>query len=141
MADPSAPGPPAVIPYLYHRDAAAMLRFLVDAFGFEERTCVGRGDGAVMHAELRHGDQLLMLGSPEAPDAPPPADAPRHGSVLCYVDDVDAHCARAQRAGAHVFAPLEDKPYGDRMYGAADPEGQHWYFATRIHDPDAGAAG
>lgn len=22
-------------------------------------------------------------------------------------------------------------PHGDRRYGVADPEGHHWYFATR----------
>jgi uncharacterized glyoxalase superfamily protein PhnB len=48
-----------------------------------------------------------------------------------FVDDVDAHHARAVVAGANViFAPI-DQPYGQREYGVSDPEGRIWSFATR----------
>jgi hypothetical protein len=46
--------PPTVWPALRYRDARAAIRFLVEAFGFEERLVVpGEGDRDVVHAELR----------------------------------------------------------------------------------------
>ena len=44
--------PPAQVwPTLRARDARALIRFLVDAFGFEETVVYGEGD-RVYHAEL-----------------------------------------------------------------------------------------
>jgi len=55
-------------------------------------------------------------------------------SMMIYVDDVDAHCARAKKAGAKIIDEPEDQFYGDRRYGAEDPEGHHWFFATHVRD-------
>ena len=54
-----------------------------------------------------------------------------------YVDDVDAHYARAKRAGATILEEPTDQFYGDRRYRAADPEGHHWCFATHVRDVSA----
>ncbi len=43
--------PPQVWPALSARDARALIKFLVDAFGFEETVVYGEGD-TVNHAEL-----------------------------------------------------------------------------------------
>lgn len=55
MTPPDIP-PPKVWPTLRARDARALIRFLVDAFGFEEAVVYGdRGDGGgdtVVHAEV-----------------------------------------------------------------------------------------
>ncbi|ETX03790.1 MAG: hypothetical protein ETSY2_32540, partial [Candidatus Entotheonella gemina] len=51
-----------------------------------------------------------------------------------YVDDVDQHFEQAKGAGATILEPPEDQFYGDRRYGAEDPEGHHWYFAQHIRD-------
>jgi uncharacterized glyoxalase superfamily protein PhnB len=59
-------------------------------------------------------------------------------SLYVYVDDVDRHFARARQAGAAIIEEPSDQSYGDRRYGAADPEGHHWYFAQRIRDAPAG---
>ena len=52
--------------------------------------------------------------------------------VLTYadiqVDDVDAHYERARSAGAHFDSAPSDQPYGQREYGARDPEGHRWWF-------------
>ena len=85
------------IPYLVYSDAPAAIEFLTEAFGFEERYRFPTPDGRVGHAELGYGDSVLMLASVfEDMDNASPRDLPaHHGSVHCYVDDVDAHCARA----------------------------------------------
>jgi uncharacterized glyoxalase superfamily protein PhnB len=51
-----------------------------------------------------------------------------------FVDDVDAHYDHAKRSGATVVREPEDQFYGDRNYGAHDPEGHEWYFGTHVHD-------
>ena len=51
-----------VTPYLVVPDADAEMRFLTTAFGATEASCQRNGDGSVMHAELKIGDSLVMLG-------------------------------------------------------------------------------
>ena len=125
---------PRVIPYLCYEDVAAALRWLADAFGLQEGFRVEGPDGKVNHAEMRIGDGVVMMGCPG-----PQYRNPKHvgavtQSLMVYVDDVDAHYARARNAGATILAPPEDQFYGDRRYGAEDPEGHHWYFAQHVRD-------
>ena len=54
--------------------------------------------------------------------------------VHVYVDDVDAHYAQAQAAGAEIRLELHDTEYGDRRYDAYDREGHLWSFATHVRD-------
>jgi len=125
-----------VIPYLVYEDAPAAIAFLTAAFGFEERYRFPAADGRVGHAELGYGDSVLMLASTfEEMGHASPRDLPaHHGSVHCYVDDVDAHCERAWAVGATITAEPDDKFYGDRVYTAEDREGHRWSFATRVRD-------
>ena len=126
-----------VIPYLYYADGMAALDFLCNAFGFEERLRMPHPNGQLMHGELEAGDQRIMLGTPLDEQGAPSLDVGgRHGAVMCYVDDVDAHHARALEAGAEIAQPPADQPYGDRSYQAIDPEGQVWFFATQLTEPD-----
>jgi len=51
------------------------------------------------------------------------------------VADVDAHLAQAWAAGATIIDVLRDEDYGQRGYGARDPEGHSWWFATPFAPP------
>jgi uncharacterized glyoxalase superfamily protein PhnB len=137
MTTPDAP-PPTVWPTLRARDARRLIRFLVDAFGFEEVVTYGdQPDGSgdvVVHAEL--GWPLgggVMLGS--ARDDGPWALTP--GTAGCYVvtDDPDALHDRAVAAGAEVLQPLHDTDYGSRDFAVRDPEGNRWSFGTYPGEP------
>jgi len=44
-----------------------------------------------------------------------------------FVDDLDAHLARARAEGATILTDIHQ--YGYRSYEAADLEGNHWTFA------------
>ena len=57
-----------------------------------------------------------------------------HAFITVYVDDVDAHYARAVAEGATITEELADQFYGDRVYRAVDPEGQRWSFHERIRE-------
>jgi uncharacterized glyoxalase superfamily protein PhnB len=54
-------------------------------------------------------------------------------SICIFVDDVDAHCARARAAGATISREPKTDDYGDDDW-AIDPEGHHWWFMQRIRD-------
>ena len=125
---------PRVSPYLYYRDVAAMLEWLPRAFGFQERTRMGGPDGSVTHAELQLADGVIMLGCPGPDYRSPRTLGAQTQSLYVYVEDVDEHFETARAAGARILDEPADQPYGDRRYGAEDPEGHHWYFAQRVRD-------
>ena len=125
-----------IIPYLSYEDAPAAIDFLTKAFGFEERMRMPAPDGSVMHAELSIGGEVFMLATANAEMGMVGRKGlpGMHAFVMCYVDDVDAHCAAAKAAGATILAEPEDQFYGDRTYRAMDPEENVWYFATHVKD-------
>ena len=130
-----------IIPYLTYADAPAAIGFLCQAFGFEERFRYPMPDGRIGHAELGYQDNVLMLASAYEGFGESPLRLPAiHGQVYCFVDDVEAHCARARAAGAKIVTEPATKDYGsewgiDRSYQAEDPEGHRWWFAQRMSNP------
>jgi PhnB protein len=76
----------------------------------------------------------IYLGDPGDDYRNPKSLAASTCSVYVYVEDVDAHHTRATQAGATIIDPLTDQTYGDRRYGAEDPEGHQWFFATRVRE-------
>ena len=120
-----------IAPYLLYEDGAAAIDFLTSAFGFEEAMRMEEG-GVVNHAELRLGDDSVMLGYPGDDYKSPKKADHRSGLVHVYVDDVDAHFERAKAAGAEIIMEPTDQEYGDRRYDAFDPEGQFWSFASPL---------
>ena len=120
---------PTVYPALKYKDGHAAVDWLGRAFGFGKMTAYPAPDGSLAHAELRVATGVIMLGTIAAPDpANPWADA--RAGVYVYVEDVDAHYARATAAGAEIVRPLADTDYGSREYSARDPEGHLWSFGT-----------
>ena len=119
---------PTIFPSFRYRDARGAIEWLGRAFGFEPRMVVDGENGAVAHAELVHGNAMIMLGSIRDGDgyAPPPGG----GATYVVVDDPDAHHERARAAGAEIVRDLADTDYGSREYSARDPEGNHWSFGT-----------
>jgi PhnB protein len=119
---------PTVSAYLYYEDGAAALDWLVQVFGFTERTRHVADDGALRHAEIELGDSVVMLGTPPGYRRPSELAFGMH----VHVEDVDAHFEAVKAEGATVQDVPEDKPYGVRMYGALDPEGNQWWFAQPL---------
>ena len=118
-----------VIPTLRYRDADAAVAFLTDAFGFAEHEIFRGEDGTVVHAELRFGDGMIMLGADRPQGAELNADV-GGSSVYCILDEVDEHYARAVAAGATILRDLEEASYGGKGYTARDPEGNLWSFGS-----------
>ena len=130
--------PQTITPYLYYEDVAAALEWLGRAFGFRETVRFTGEAGYVNHAEMDVGDgSPIYLGDPGDQYRNPKRLGTTTGSVYVYVEDVDAHHTRAVGAGAEVIEEPTDQEYGDRRYGAVDPEGHEWFFATRVRETSA----
>jgi uncharacterized glyoxalase superfamily protein PhnB len=127
---------PQVWPTLRARDAQALIRFLVEAFGFEETVVYADGD-LVHHAQLSWPEGGgIMLGSAREGAA----GVTQPGTAGCYVvtDQPDALHERARAAGAEITSEPHDTDYGSRDFAARDPEGNHWSFGTYRGEPRKG---
>ncbi|HEX8244395.1 MAG TPA: VOC family protein [Longimicrobium sp.] len=122
-----------ITPVLVYQDIAAAHDFLVAAFGFEPGGVDRDGDGKAVHAEVRAGGQAVWLHRVTDEHRMASARlAPSSNGLVVHVADVDAHFRRAREHGAEIESEPRDMPYGQREYGARDPEGHRWWFATRL---------
>src|SRR5579872_1914677 len=126
--EPIPAGYRTVTPYMIAADGPALLEFTKRAFGGEEmfRT-VGPAGG--LHAEVRIGDSMLMIGG-GIPGREFRSTANNHALHL-YVPDCDAVYQQALQAGATSIAEPRDQEYGERSGSVKDPAGNFWYIATR----------
>jgi uncharacterized glyoxalase superfamily protein PhnB len=124
---------PRIYPTFRYRDAAAMIDWLQEAFGFTVRVKYMDGD-TVAHAELALGSAMIMVGSvrDDAYGAMVGAPAAATGgkSVYVAVADADTACDRARAAGAKILEGPVDRGHGSREFICADPEGNVWSFGT-----------
>jgi uncharacterized glyoxalase superfamily protein PhnB len=118
-----------IYPVLRYDDAHAAMDFLERAFGFERREVHEGENGGVVHAEMRAGDDVVMLGSSGEGD---PVFNQGIGRTIVYlvVDDPDGLHDRAKGAGADVVLPPTDQDYGSRDFAVRDLEGNIWSFGT-----------
>jgi len=127
------------IPALSYQDPVAALKWLERAFGFETAILImGRsGEYRVdeFHAQMRHGDGVVMIGGEwnESHKSPRSAGGITTQTVHVHLEeDIDAHCARARATGATILDEPSDQFYGDRTYRAQDLEGHIWTFGQTV---------
>jgi uncharacterized glyoxalase superfamily protein PhnB len=128
---------PTVWPVLNYTDAPAAIRFLVEAFGFEENAIVsGDDEGFIVHAELLWPPGGgVMLGSASR-DGNVFAERPTGtASLYAVTDEPDKLFARATAAGAEVVQGLRDEDYSSTGFTVRDPEGNLWSFGTYRGEP------
>jgi uncharacterized glyoxalase superfamily protein PhnB len=148
---PTPEGWPRFSSSVVYQDAAAAIDWLCSAFGFEVRIKVEGENGRIEHCELSLGDGLIMLAQENSNAervwkrslrSPKTLSGANTQSLMFYVDDAEAHCARARAHGAHIVEELAVHDYGDdywsdRSYGAIDPEGHLWWITQRLRSPAA----
>ena len=121
-------GSHTVTPYLVVEGIPKLLDFLKQAFGAQERFRMARPDGGVMHADVKIGDSIVMMGEAMGEWKPKPC------SLYLYVEDVDAVYQRAIDAGGTKVREPSNQFYGDRTGGVIDPCGNYWGIATHVED-------
>ncbi len=116
-----------VTPVVVVAGAAKLIDFAKQAFGAEEMMRVPGPGGAIMHAEIKVGDSIIMLSDPMRGES-------MTASLYLYVDNADAVFKRAVAAGATPDMEPADMFWGDRMGSLKDPFGNHWTIATHKED-------
>ena len=123
----------AITPYLYYEDVAGAVKWLAKAFGFRKHGVQMKGpDGKIHHAAMKLGEDVIMMGYPGPKYRNPKRLGQTTQNLYVQVENVDKHFERAKKAGATILEEPEDQFYGQRRYGAADPEGHHWFFGHDI---------
>ena len=137
-------GWPRLTATVFYRDPHAAIDWLCQAFGFELRLKVETDDGRIAYSELTFAEALVSVGGTGGDRdyqklfrSPLDIAGGVTQSLAFYLDDVDAHHARAVAAGAKLFRELKTEDYGedywaDRSYGALDLEGHLWFFSQRL---------
>jgi uncharacterized glyoxalase superfamily protein PhnB len=118
-----------IMPVLVYADVRAAVAWLGAAFGCVERLRIGE-----------HRAQLA-LGGGHFVAADGPSVGPGPSLLLVRVADVDAHCRRAEAAGARIVSPPANHVYGERQYTAEDLAGHRWTFSQTVADVDPASWG
>ncbi len=143
---PPPTGWPRLSCSIFYNRAALAIPWLCEAFGFEVQLRVDGEHGDIAHSQLIYGEALIMVseGGEHRPQrfgvplrSPLAVGGANTQSVMIYVDDVDAHHARAREAGARIAVAPRVEDYGpqywtDKSYGALDLEGHLWWFVERV---------
>ncbi|HXI83256.1 MAG TPA: VOC family protein [Verrucomicrobiae bacterium] len=114
----------SITPYLLVPDVGRLIEFLKQAFGAVERAKIARPNGTILHAQVRIGDSILMIGEPQSPWKPQPS------MLYLYVADVDATYKQAVAAGGVSVNEPVDMFYGDRSACVKDVAENAWWIAT-----------
>ena len=137
VAKPCPSGYHTVTPALSVRGGLQALDFYKRAFGAEEQMRFLAPDGqALMHAEIKIGDSIIMLSdeNPQMGCRGPQALGGATVSLYLYVPDVDTAFEQAVAAGAKSLMPVADMFWGDRMGKLVDPFGHEWALAPHKED-------
>ncbi len=118
-----------VMPELVYADVREAVRWLTEAFGFEERVQIGEGH----RSQLKVGDGAVIAMDTYGDRRLPDQGEVTH-SVMVRVEDARAHCERAREHGARILKEPTDYEYGERQYTAEDPYGHRWTFSETIAD-------
>lgn len=114
---------------LVSEDATALRDWLL-ALGFVEDLLIpGEGDGAIHHCQLDwpEGGRVMLSSARERPTPCRPGTSSLH----VVTADPDAVRVRVHTVDARVVHELADQSdYASRDFTVADPDGNHWTFAT-----------
>lgn len=127
----------SVNPMLTVQEVDKAIDFYTRALGAEPQARFIGPDGKhTVHAELKIGNSIVMLGGEQAEKG---CSSPQAlgGTPVClylYVEDADKAFHRATSAGATAAMPVADMFWGDRCGSFVDPFGHKWSVATRKED-------
>lgn len=127
-----------VTPTLAFRDSQKAIEFYKKAFGAKLLDLFPNPKGGVMHATLKIGNSIIMMGDEITGDDNCAKSAETLGGspigFFLYVTDVDSAFKQAVAAGGEVTMPVTDMFWGDRAGNIKDPFGYSWMIATHKED-------
>jgi PhnB protein len=114
--------------YFIVNNGKAFIDFVKNAFGAAEQRISTMPDGRIMHAQLKIGDSIIMMGEATNDWQPMPS------VIYMYMQDIDEVYNNAISAGGKSLRQPINEFYGDRVCGIEDPTGNQWWIATHIED-------
>ena len=139
MIQPIPDGYHTVTPSFTFRDSRKAIEFYQKAFGAKVLDLFPSPSGrGVMHATIRIGDSILMMGDemPGAENCLKSAETLGSSPISLYVyaPDVDAMFQQAVAAGGTATMPVAEMFWGDRVGQIKDPFGYLWMIGTHKQD-------
>jgi uncharacterized glyoxalase superfamily protein PhnB len=129
------PRRPAFISSVVYKDNRAALAWLQRAFGFDAAEVLVDAHDKILHAEMSHGDGVVMISSEFADWTRSPSSIGGTNTQRIHVrieKGIDEHCERARQAGATIVMEPTDQFYGERSYVAIDLDGHRWTFSQPV---------
>jgi len=121
-----------LLPHLTYQDVGATVARLSRVFGFEEH--YRYGGEPPNGAQMRLGKAWITVNGPSERRSAPAQAGAWTQSLTVFVEDIEAHYARAQNSGAQVVEELHETEYGELQYGVRDLEGHHRLFSRHAKD-------
>lgn len=120
----------AVLPHVVYQDLPAAMAWLSRAFGFVEHYHYSE---PISGAQMYLGRVFVMVKQARG-EASPATLGFGTQSLTVFVEDVEAHFARAKAAGARILEEPHETVYGEFQYAAEDVDGHHWLFSRHARD-------
>jgi PhnB protein len=124
---------PAVVPSIVVSDMKATLDWF-HKLGFQTQDEMAGPDGSLVHAEVRRGDVVLMMGPSGF------GGTPGSTGMSLYVvlgESVDDYHGKVSAAGVTITEPLTDQFWGDRTFQVEHPDGYRIMFSQHVRDVSA----
>ena len=100
-----------IIPYIMVDNVSKLIAFLQSAFHAELTYKLDRNYGTVMHAEVKIGNNRIMMGEPTEQFGAMPV------SIYMYVTDCDEVYLSALQAGGTSMMEVKTMPHAGERYG------------------------
>ncbi len=121
----------SVTPLISVKGASRLIDFMKKAFGATEIYSFPSPDGTIMHAEMKIGDSIIMVGEAMKGASTMPC------SLYLYVQHVDSTYRNSVDAGGETIDGPNDMFWGDRVASIKDFAGNKWMMATHVEDVSA----
>lgn len=125
---PIPDGYQSVIPYLIIPNPKDLIGFAEKVMNAKLFEKMDSPDGGIMHAEIRIGDSVVMMG--QSSEQYPPQSVMLH----VYLEDIDAAYERSLKEGAVSIKAPQNQFYGDRTALVKDTNNIYWNFSTHVED-------
>jgi uncharacterized glyoxalase superfamily protein PhnB len=120
-----------VLPHVEYQNLEQAMAWLTKAFGFQEYYRYGDGPSG---GQMWAGKGAIQVRQAGRDEKSPAQLGYGTQSLTVFVDDVDAHHARAKAVGAKILEQPHETEYGEYQYAAEDLDGHHWLFSRHAKD-------
>lgn len=121
----------AVLPHVAYQNLGEAIAWLTKVFGFEEYYRYGDGPSG---GQMWAAKATIQVRQARKGEKSPAQLGFGTQSLTIFVEDVDAHYARAKAADAKILEAPHETEYGEYQYAAEDLDGHHWLFSRHAKD-------